>query len=311
MAVVTSDFLAGVRTQFRALFQREFQAAQALQGWMGLAMPMNSDSEQNTYEWFDTVPTMEDVTHGTPSLGGLREDNFTITNSDYQAAIEVRRSAMERDRLNLIRPRVAQLGLEGARHPGQLLFNLVEDNANAYDGSPFFADTRTIGDSANIDNQISGNGVTVANFQADLASAVAQMRLFQDDRGRPMNLRGNTIMAPAALEQVVWQGLNRTAGDAVNSPVIPVTATGVFVASGYTVVINPYLTDTSDWYLFHVGGPAFRPFIYQTEKSPVLESDTDPQSRDAILQRTFVYSVYGRYAVGMTDPRLGVQVENS
>jgi phage major head subunit gpT-like protein len=54
-----------------------------------------------------------------------------------------------------------------------------------------------------------------------------------------------------------------------------------------------------------------RPFVWQVEKRPVLESDTDPNSRENILKRKFLYSVYGRYNVGVTDPRLGVKIENS
>tara|TARA_Y100000310_G_scaffold333905_2_gene412437 strand:+ start:11427 stop:12362 length:936 start_codon:yes stop_codon:yes gene_type:complete len=311
MAIVTSDYLAGVRTNFRALYQREFAAAQAYQGWKALAIPMPSDGERNTYEWFGTVPTMQDVTHGPVSLAGLREDNFTIINSDYQSAIEVQRAAMERDRLGLIAPRIAQLGQEAARHPGQLIFNHVLNNNNAFDGSAFFADTRTIGSSANIDNQIAGTGTTVAQLQTDLGSAVAQMRVFQDDQGRVMNLRGNVIMVPPELEDVMWRALNRSAGDGVVSPVPPVNPSGVFSASGYSVVINPLLTDANNWFLFHVGPGVMKPFIYQTEKTPVLEAETNPNSRGAIIQRTFVYSVYGRYATGMTDPRLGVEIENS
>ena len=311
MAVVTSDFLAGVRTNFRALYEREFQAAQGLQGWTRLVLEQPSDGELNTYNWFGTVPLMQNVTHGTVELAGLLPDNFSLTNQEYQAAIEVERAAFERDRLGLITPRVQQLGGEAARHPGQLIMQHVLNNDNAFDGSSFFADTRTIGNSANIDNQLTGTGTTVAQIQTDLGAAVAQMRVFEDDQGRPMNLRGNTIMIPPELEQLMFQALNRVSGDNVNAPVIPVTDDGIWAASGYNVMVNPYLTDPNNWYLFHVGMGAMKPFIFQVEKRPVLESDTNPNDRNTILARTFVYSVYGRYATGMTDPRLGVLTTNT
>jgi phage major head subunit gpT-like protein len=310
MAVVTSDFLAGVRTNFRALYEREFQAAQGLQGWQMLALPQSSDGELNTYNWFGTVPTMQDVTHGTVQLAGLLPDNFSLTNSEYQAAIEVERAAFERDKLGLIMPRIQQLGGEAARHPGQLIMQHVLNNNNAFDGSSFFSNSRTIGNSATIDNILTGTGTTIAQIQTDLASAKAQMRVFEDDQGRPMNLAGNTIMVPPELDDVMWRALNRSSGDGVNTPVMPVTPSGIWSASGYSVVVNPYLTDANDWYLFHVGQGVMKPFIYQTEKRPVLESATI-LDRTTILARTFVYSVYGRYATGMTDPRLGVQTTNT
>ena len=311
MAVVTSDFLSGVRTNFRALYEREFIAAEGMQGWTMLALAQPSDGERNTYTWFGTVPLMQNVTHGTVELAGLRPDNFSLTNQEFQSAIEVERAAFERDQLGLIQPRITDLSAEAARHPGQLIFEHVRDNDNAFDGSAFFGDTRTIGDSANIDNQLVGTGTTVAQFQTDLGVATAQMRKFQDDKGRPGNLRGNTIMVPPELEQTAFQALNRASGDNVVSPVIPVTMNGVWAASGYQVVVNPYLTDDNNWYLFHVGSGALKPFIFQTEKRPVLESDTNPNDRNTILARTFVYSVYGRYQTGMTDPRLGVLTTNT
>lgn len=316
MAVVTSDFLAGLRTQFRALFAREFKAARAFQGWRNLVIPINVMDETVSYNWFETVPKMQDVTGDTVSIQGLVPDTFSLTNREYQAAIEVDRKAIERDRLGLIMPRIQQLGMEAARHPGELIFNLIKDNAVAFDGSAFFADSRTISDSGTIDNNIagtkgSGSDYSVNEFQSDLADAVAQMRLFKDDRGRPMNIRGNVVMVPAALEQVAWHTLNRSAGDGVISPTMPVTEDGMFTGSGYRVIVNPYLTDADDWYLFYVGNGMNRPFIFQQEKAPVLESETMPNSRETIVNRKFLYSVYGRYAVGLTDPRFGVKVVNT
>jgi phage major head subunit gpT-like protein len=309
MAVVSSDFLIGVLTQFRSLFAREFSAAQALQGWQQFAMFQDSDGEQTTYEWFGTVPQMQDVSHDQVSLRGLDEYNFSIANREYQAAIEVSRMALERDRLNLILPRIAQLSGEAARHPGQLIFELVEDNPDAYDGTAFFADTRVIGESANIDNDLSGAWTdSVAEFQNALAAAREAMRLFQDDRGRPMNLLPNAIMVPPALEQLAWQALNVNQAGNQDRNVVPSTTTGVLSGAGYAVIVNPYLSDADDFYTFHLGGPAMRPFVWQVEKRPVLESDTDPMTRENILKRNFLYSVYGRYNVGVTDPRLAVKL---
>lgn len=311
MAVVTSDFLVGIRTNFRALFHREFQGATGLKGWQSLAMPMPSDGELNTYPWFGTVPQMQDVTHGPPQLDALNNFDFSLTNKAWQAAIEVKREAFERDQLGLITPRIGQLGLEAARHPGQLLFEHVLNNDDGFDGSAYFGDTRVIGQSANIDNSLAGTGTSIAQIAADLGVAKGQMRAFQDDKGRVMNLQANTIMIPPALEDVMWQVLNRSAGDGVNTPIMPAGDGGVFSASGYNVVINPFLTDVNDWFLFHVGQGVMKPFIWQTEKTPVLESDTNPNDRNNILNRTFLYSVYGRYITGMTDPRLGVRTTNS
>jgi|SRR5437870_3233690 len=308
MPVVTSDLLTGLLTNYRALFEREFHAAENLIGWNDLAMRFDSQGESESYNWLGTVPKMQDVSHKMVDIAGLLPFNFSLTNREYQVAIEVERMAIERDRLGLITPRIQQLALEAARHTSELVLSLVAANANGFDGAAFFADTRVIGASGNIDNNISGTGTTIAAIQTDIASAVATMRRFKDDQGRVMNLRGNAIMIPPELEQPMWQALNRVMGDAVNNQVSPVTNNGIWNASGYTVIENPFLTDTNDWFMWYIGGPAERPFIFQNEKDPVLEADTDPNDRDNILKRTFLYSVYKRCAVGLSDPRMGVRI---
>lgn len=307
MAVVTSDYLQGTVTSFRAIYNRTFRAADGMMGWQQLAFRQDSpQSERNTYTWFGTTPIMEDVTHDQVTLGGLARYNFTIVNREYQAGLEITRAAMERDQLNLHRPRIADLGREAARHPGELIFNLFETPGDAFDGTAFFADTRVIGESANIDNSLAGTGLTVANLQTDLGLGRSAMRQFQDDRGRPQNLIPNTIVCPPALEQTFWQALNVNQGQQTN-PAIPVGVDGVWSQAGYSVVVNPYLTEVDDWYLLHVGQGENRPFIWQVEKMPVLEGITSPNTEAGMIRRRFPFTAYGRYAVGVTDPRLAIK----
>lgn len=311
MAVVTSDFLAGVLTNFRALFATGFEAAANLQDWTKIVMKVNSQTKTESYTWFGTVPIMEDVTHQDLKVSGLVEFDFSINNLLYKAGLEVERSALEDDRLNLVIPRLNQLSMEAARHPGELVFNLVIDNNNAYDGVAFFADTRVIGDSANIDNIRAGTGTTIAQIQTDLGTMRGIMRLFQDDRGRPMNLIPDTIMCPAELEQAFWQALNTDQSFSKNDRVMP-TPGGQrsFQASGYTVVVNPYLTDVNDWYLLHtLGGEG--PFIFQSRVAPVLEGITSPETESGVIRDKFIYSVRGRYAVGYGEPRHAIHVTNT
>lgn len=311
MSVVTSDYLAGVLTNFRLLFERNFDAAIHAQPWTGISMMLPSNVQTETYSWFGTVPKMEDVTHQDLKVEGLEPFDFSITNLLWKAGIEVERTAMEDDRLGQFTPRVQQLGVEAARHPGELIFNLFESNGNAYDSVAFFSNTRTIGASANIDNILSGTGATtVALIQADLASARAQMRKFQDDRGRPMNLTGNVIVVPPELEQIFYQALNANQGNIAN-PVVPGSAFGgSFNQASYSVVVNPFLTDANDWYLLHVDG-ATRPFIYQERLSPSLEGITSPNSESGVIHDKFVYSVRYRGQVGYGEPRHAVKTTNT
>ena len=272
MSVVTSDYLAGVLTTFRRGFSTEFAAASNMQPWRELVMGIDSTSDTESHNWFGTTPKMVDVTKGELQTEGLHAFTYSIQNKTWKAGIEVERATMEDDRVGQMRPALDGLAQEAARHPGELVFGLFNTNGVAFDNVAFFSDTRTLGRSANIDNILTGTGVTVAAFQTDLGVARAAMRLFQDDQGRPMNLVGNTIVIPAGLEQVVYQALNANQGTIAN-PVIPANADGSFSVAGYLVVVNPYLTDLTDWYLIHRNG-AFRPFIFQSRIAPALEGIT-------------------------------------
>jgi phage major head subunit gpT-like protein len=311
MGVVSSDVLAGVLTNFRTLFATDFEAAMAAQVWRQIAMQIPSKTKTETYNWLGTPPKMEDVTHDEPTLSGLHSFDYSLSNLLYKAAIEVERSMLEDDRLGMVLPRVRQLGSEAARHPGELLFQLFESNGNAFDGTAFFADTRVIGESANIDN-INGAGTSgsVTEIKAALAWGRKQMRKFQDDRGRPMNLIPNVIVVPPDLEQLMFQALNTDQAALGTTPPVPATETGAWALAGYTVIVNPFLTSTVDWYMMHVGA-ALKPFIYQERIAPALEGITTPNTEAGVIRDKFVYSVRARYAVGYGDPRYAVMMDDT
>lgn len=312
MAVVNSDFLTGLLTNFRAIFQADFAAASALQNWPQLAMRVNSSGKIESYNWFGTPPKMQDVSHDGVVLQGLTKYNFTIENGLYKAALEVERTALEDDKLGLITPRLRQLGPEAARHPGELIFDLFASNPTAYDGTAFFANSRTDGDSGTIDNIIAGTGTSVAQFQADLASARTQMLRFKDDRGRIMNLRPNVLVIPPELNQVAFQALNFDLGAGKQDAVAPASADGMWSKNGYTVIENPQLTDANDWYALAVGsGEAEKPFVFQDRISPQLEGITSPTTETGVLLDKFIYTVRGRYAVGVAEFRRAVKITNT
>jgi len=268
------------------------------------------------HNWLGTVPTMVDVTHSELQTEGLFNYNYSITNNTYKAAIEVQRAVFEDDSIGLLTPRIAQLAQEAVRHPRQLLLTLPVTNGTAFDGAAFIADTRVVGRSANIDNNMAsgGSGTTLAGFQADLGTARSTMRLFQDDQGRPMNNVGNVIMVPPGLEQLAYQALNISFPAATPNvgPAIPASvgfSGGALYASGYEVIVNPFLTDVNDWYLLCTTQAA-KPFIYQTRVAPSLEGVTTPTTESGVLRDRFIYTVRARYAVGYGDPRYCIRIVN-
>lgn len=313
MAVtVTPGLVAGALTNFRSIFQNAFDAARNLQPWRDIALTVPSTTNTETHSWLGTVPTMKDTTKGDLEIENLYAFDYSITNKVWKAAFEVPRAFFEDEKLGMVTPKIQQLAEEAARHPGQLIFQLPITNPNAFDALAFIADTRVIGRSANIDNlrgyavAAGATGIpTVAEFQAGIATARGVMRAFQDDNGRPQNLIGNTLMIPPDIEHIAYQALNASLVPGSVNLVTPATADGTFTASGYRVIVNPYLTEANDFYLIHASG--FGPFIFQERTAPTLEPLTQGTT-NAVVADDYIYSVRYRGEVGVGDPRHIVKV---
>jgi phage major head subunit gpT-like protein len=312
MALVSSDFLTGVLTNFRLDFNNAlFDAAQNAAPWMELAREIQSTTKTENHSWLGTVPKMVDTGQRDLEVSNLLAFSYAIENKTWKSGFEVERADFEDDKLNMVPPKITALGQEAARHPGELIMTLPVDNGLAFDAVAWIADTRVIGSSANIDNNKAslGSGTTIAGFQADLADARSLLRRFQDDKGRPMNSVGNTIMVPPQLEQLAYQSLLVTfpAAAPTVAAVIPATVDGVIRVNGYAIYVNPFLTDANDWYLMAVDGSR-KPFVYQTRIAPALEGITSPNTETGVIRDRFVYTARARYNVGYGDPRLVVRI---
>lgn len=307
---VAPHLVSGALTSFRTLFNARFANAIERQAWRRVVMDVNSTSDTETHVWLGTPPQMVDVTHDVLQVEHLYANDYSIQNLTWKNAIDIPRAAFEDDKLSLYSNKISQMAQRAASHPGKLIFQLPIVNPLAFDGTALIADTRVIGRSANIDNQIAGGSdpTVVANFQLQIAAATSQMMLFQDDQGEPMGNIGNVIMVPPGLRQVAFQALNTDQGAALNQLVAPPTSI-MTSNEGFTVVVNHYLTDVNDWYLLHIeDGTA--PFIYQSRIAANFEALTDG-SQNAVVNDKFIYTVRYRGNVGVGDPRDIVKVTNT
>ena len=318
MPVASSQLTDAQKTNHRAMFETSFAAAMANQGWRDLVTPVPTEDETVTYHWFGTTPTMQDVdTTGAVIYEDLSKFSFSLTNVLYKGGIRVERRALEYDRLNLIQPRINQLGMEAAAHTGRLVGNLLETPGNAYNGTAFFSDSHTIG-SASIDNEVEVTSAaavpTVIEAQSYIRQAMARMASFQDDKGRTMGLTPDTIVVPRDVAQVYWQaagvGTVQIAGGGSAEdigPILPPSDNNMLRVGPWRIWICDQLTDVNDVYFLYTRGPA-RPFIWQVKQSPQLEIVSDPNSQVAIEEDQFIYSVRKLESVGVTEPTYAVKV---
>lgn len=310
MPVVTSDLLAAIYTNFRTLWEDQFLAAQNADKVRGLlSMEVPSGTLQETYSWFGTVPKMREWI-GERQLSSLTPTNYTIVNKDWEATLEVERNVIEDDRLGQITPRISQLALEAIRSQEELVIAALIANGLAYDGQNFF-DTDHVTPGAEYQvaqaNTLTGTGVTLIAMLADYAAAVAALRNFKDDRGRPMNLSPTHVLAPPALEGVMRQLLNST--------MIPGGTNVASVSNPWfnsaTLLINGYLTDANDWYLLCLDQPV-KPLVFQMRRAAQFNALDNPNNNEAaFMRKRYMYGVDGRWNAGFGFWQMAVRTTNT
>jgi len=295
MAVVTSDFLAGVFTNFRALWQDAFLAAQATVLYPRLSLEVQSQTLTETYNWLGTVPTMK-LWVDQRQHQGMYPFNYSLTNNHYEVTIDVDRDTFEDDRLGMVAPRISQLGLEAPRFADFTAVSALDAGATAgnlsYDGVTFYNASHITGSNGAQTNLYTATGQTLAFLQADFAGAKAQLRKVKDDQGRPMNQVPNIMLVPPELEQVGAQLLN-----ASFMPIAGIGSGANTFMGQADLVVSAYLTSATAWHLLATN-QVVKPLIFQNRKAPEFVGVDRPDAPAVFEMRKFSYGVDSRFTVG-------------
>lgn len=298
MAIVTSDFLAAALRGYRALFVNEFDAAQNVSDWSKIATKFQSNGIAEVYTWIGTVPRMQEWKDKRQVQQIKGEESYTLTNIHYEASIQVDKDTFQDDKLKMIEPRIRQLADEAARHPDELVFTQLDggETLTAYDGTAFFANTRTIGNSSNIDNLLAATGQTEANIRTDIGLAYVAMNLFQDDKGRPMGLKPDTIVCSPELIMTIEAALLNLSGTEKRPESRLIK----------NIIVSPWIDgDATDWYLLCTNRPT-KPIFVQERQKPEFTGVTNPEI--AFMDNQYYYGVDYRGVVGYGDPRYAVKI---
>ncbi len=300
--IVNADTLAAIRTDFEAIF---------LEAYAGLVTPMEplatefpNNSDFLDLSWLGAPPAMKEWLDE-KSIEGLRRFRYAITNKDWEATLGVKRTAIERDQLGIYKPRIQELAQVGKLHIDALISALLTggETGLAYDGGYFFADTRSVGSSGNIDNLLAGTGVTQALFAADFAAARAALLGFKNDRGEPANpILDLVAVVPAGLQYVAEQTFNASI----------ISNTSNILVGAAKVVVDPRMawTDANDWYLLNMFGP-IKPLALSMVKRPAMTALDNPQSDHVFKKGEFLYSAEGSYNAGYLLPWKAAKTVNT
>jgi phage major head subunit gpT-like protein len=307
MALVTSDFLAGLMTNFQAIFQTAFTEADKKAAWRNLCLIMDSFSDKESYNWLEAVPSMSEWLDER-AVYGLSAKGYEITNRNYEGTIAVDRNTLEDDKYALIAPRVRQLATRCMNHPAKLIFQLLNAgiSTKTYDGVNFFDTARTFGDSGTINNIVTSGAYAAdeAKIRTGIGLAVALMRSFKDNRGEYLDLVPDTIVCNPVMEIKVRSAL----APAITGSVRPEAE---LIRN---IIVSPYLTSGAtaghDYFLLDTENE-LKPMLFQMRKKPTFVALDKPDSEQNFMKRLVYYGVEGRYAAALLEPRAAVMVDCS
>lgn len=299
MAVITQQFLAAVFTNFVATFQSVFLQSEV--GVPDFCEEVTSATEMESYNWLGSGPRMRQWTDERQP-NGATSNNFAIRNLDWEASVEIDRNTFEDDKLHLVKPLIAGLAHEAARHPRQLAFSLLIGGftAKAWDGINYFADHSNGGKV-----WLNNNLAAVALNDASYGTAIQTLRAALDDRGRPLDpdlSSKKTLLVVGPKNEETARTLLNSEFIASPGPMAGGTVAGTLAANVWrnsaSLLVSAYITDHS-WFVVHTGNPGARPFIFQWRKKPQMTQLTNPNTSEAVWRRKkFFYGADSRYNVG-------------
>ena len=183
----------------------------------------DSDQASETYKWLGQVPTMREWKGGRNAMG-LRDNGFTIWNTEYESTLEFEVKHLRRDKTGQMMARIAEHVQRAQAHWASLCSSLILNGASAvcYDGQYFFDTDHSEGDSGVQSNSISVDistlpttvhGTITAPSPEEIAQAalkgITQITSFLDDQGEPMNETASNflVMVPFSLLNAAKSGL--------------------------------------------------------------------------------------------------------
>lgn len=340
---VTLQGGAGVALGLNAAFRQTYDLK--MDYWRGL-LPMFMDivpsgMELESYFYSESRPYPVRWPSGTTrGTKGFKRIRYTVVNKDWtsgvgwnrnQVADDVTKSLMAdvketASRWATLEMRVAAQVIEGATD-----FDLLDTIPNSPDGADLF--NATDGAGANRfgvsgGNIISGSGVAnESQIIKDFYAAQARFLNFKDTESQPLIdpgtfVEGFVVMYPPALTEVMKRAFRAevtlatiTAAGATAAAASNVAAAGTnnpVLAAGDNVTLfpNPYLTDTSDWYVF-LKGANVKPLFWQDRQGieeRILTAETG--DRHSILTKEEAILWDKRGTMGANVPYGALMVNN-
>jgi phage major head subunit gpT-like protein len=252
---------------------------------------VKSNSNIETYRYRDTIGTIREW-KGERVIEDFKDYKYDIRNVPFEFTIDVDRFTLEDSRSSLggaIEQEIKQAAQLWKGFEDEQVNGLITDNGTAYDGSTFFATSHNIDGTSAIDNLKTGTQTgtyTLAQIEADLATARNAMYGYKDNKDRPINTNPRWIVLIPS--QVYDKFLTlRNSQDVYISG----TKTNIYQNSFEIIVNHWQSTSDYDWYLINANA-SLDPFTVQERMK--MRWDVE----DSMLNRNIKYLSTARYGFG-------------
>lgn len=250
---------------------------------------------------------------------------FSVQNKEWDMAVKIKRRNFIRAAnqvtnvlrgLDPYRLRISELGTSAGDHPVDLALNMLVNGETStfgttFDGQNFFDTTHSYDVVAGTqDNIITGSGVTAANIETDFLSSISRLDSFNFTQApnaafprklnKSMKNMNLLVIAPTQLRGIFWK----------------LQENGLSTAGETNILQNKFELDTlnfsdaNDWYLILRDEPIFRPFLYQIEEAPAIDTP-NPNDESVRNLQELIYGVHGSYNVAYGSWWKAIKIKNT
>ena len=276
MKTINAQRLRAASAGFRALFYEELAGRTTI--WPNLAMRIDSDSPEETYNWLTGFGQMREWV-GDRVIRSLAAHGFTIRKKDWEYTISVHRDEIRFDKLNLVRPRIQNMADLAARHRDQLVVDLLIGGFQnlCYDGQYFF-DTDHPNAAGGVQSNRTNKQLTRESYEA----AYAAMQSLRNDEGEPLEITPTHLVVPPQLRA---RALEIVKAERTGSG-----ATNINRDSAEVMVLPRLAKAPTSWFLLDLSRP-IKPFVVQIVKDLEFVGLENPEDHNVFMRKEYLYGV--------------------
>jgi len=295
--IVDTQFLAGVRTTFKAVFDQVMGAAPS--DWTKFVTVIDTGGKTKlTFNWLGAPPMMRAMGDSL-IFGKAFPHDYTITVTENGVGVEINEQTFMNDPLGTITLFVKNLMIQAAKYEMKIAAETLSDGftiAGFDSAKMFYSATHSYGDSATYNNLSATNlGTDGVIYQ----TAWQTINTAQDDSGVAMALVPDLLVVHPNNRTVARRLLNAEfiGLDTSNTSISNVNKGDV------EYITTPYLKTAIQWHLLATNSMEPKPVIFaeQMPKRFVAQDGLDAEA--AFNRNVFKYKVDNKIATGYGDPR--------